>query len=514
MYIPASSTSFMQSRCSSAATLTVEHQDAVPRHPSFSLRLQSSTCRSFFPQKKKQQRTVYTPPSIVRKNSGEVVRPCLRKRSATTTSTPVSERCASPVMMRTPRFVHFGADLEYVRWFLKAQSPKAAREDAEPDYCSASEDDRQTASPACGRRRSQSNAERASTVRLTALKRPAPSFTVYEESPVVFELAELADNRRSSAALRGTVKVHNVAFEKEVTVRYSFDQWRTAGEVTAEFSRTLAESQGARPGIDRFAFQLSLPPSFLVTLPGTVALCVRYRVAGAEHWDNNKGANYSFKLAPPAEPAIADDDCDTLPTRPIDSPELRAPRRLSFGQPSNESPRFAAPSAADTRRYMAQSAALFGASSAGRDGTSSPYMQQPLPMHAAQPELPLYQEVAWHGGSFADAPLSMSMASASPPLSSSFHQAFLPLASDAGLCAGSPLAEYAASIGRPVSLPASASAPLLAAFSVPARSASPLAAPMRIGSPIHRAVFDSEGAVRTGSPLAWSHNTTASALQC
>ncbi|KAJ2343762.1 hypothetical protein GGF43_005622, partial [Coemansia sp. RSA 2618] len=361
MYIPASSTSFLQSRCSSATTLTVEHQEAVPRHPSLSLRLQSAGCRAYFPQKK-QQRPAYTPPAVVRKDSGEVVRPCLRRRSATTTATPVNERSASPLGMRTPRFVHFGADLEYVRWFLKGQSPRAAREDAELEYCSASEDERQG--------RSQPSAERASTVRLTALRRPAPSFAVFEESPVVFEQAELADNRRSSATLRGTVKVHNIAFEKQVSVRYSFDQWRTAGEVTAEFSRTLADRQGARPGVDRFAFRLALPAAFLAALPGTVALCVRYRVAGAEHWDNNAGSNYSFKLAQPAAPAIADDDCDAVATRPAaDAAELRAPPRLSFGKASSESPRFSAPTAADTRRYMAQSAALFGAPASGASST-------------------------------------------------------------------------------------------------------------------------------------------------
>ncbi|KAJ1833573.1 hypothetical protein IWW55_003132 [Coemansia sp. RSA 2706] len=470
MYIPASSTSFLQSRCSSAATLTVEHgQEPAGRHPSLSLRLQPG-CRAFYPFKKQAARAAYTPPEVVRKDSGEIVRPCLRRRSATTAGTPTGERSASPVM-RTPRFVHFGTDLECVRWFLKAQSPRAVREDAEPEGSGAGPTD-----SAQGRRSKQ--------VRLTALRRPTPSFAVFEAAPVVVEQVELADSRLGSAALRGTVKVHNTAFEKRVVVRYSFDQWRTAGEVAAEFSRTLTGGQGARPGVDRFAFRLALPAA----LPATVALCVRYNAAGAEHWDNNGGANYVFRVAVPAAPAIADDDCEPR-LGAAESPELRAPRRLSFGGSSSAKaePRFAAPTPADTRRYMAQSAALFGAA----------------------PELPLYQETAWRGGlDAAGMPSPPPSAEASPPLASAYHHAFLPFAagSDASLSAGSPLgagdfASYAAaasSIRRPVSLP-------------PANAAG---APMRIGSPIRRAgVFDADGTVRTGSPLAWSHNTTASA-QC
>ncbi|KAJ2652727.1 hypothetical protein IWW40_000838 [Coemansia sp. RSA 1250] len=494
MYIPAPSTSIFQSRCSTVGAMSpVEHTDAVSmHHPPLTLQKHMAK-RAFFPHNKQQkQRAAYMPPAIVRKDSGEIVRPCLRKHS----STPVtpSERSTSPMPMRPPRFVHFGADLENIRWFFKGQCPQQVREDAMSDCCSGVSEDE----------RSESVARQPESVRMTALRRPAPSFAVFEDSPVVVEQVELADRRAGSATLRGTVKVHNIAFEKDVAVRYSFDQWRTAAEVSAAYSRTLAEQQGERPGVDRFAFTLALPEAFLAALPGTVALCVRYRVANCEHWDNNGGANYVFKIAVPAAPAIADDDCDAVPTRvAAQATELQAPRRLSFGsaKSSTDTPqRFSAPSAADTRRYMAQSAALFGSPAADKGGsagvTSNHSTQAPMQQQQQQ-QLPLFQDVAWCGSDFADAS-SMLL-----PSASAYYHAFVPGSSSSPLLSMMPRFNSCSPLAATHSLPATP------------RSASPLASPIRIGSPVHRAVFDSDSAVRTGSPLAWSHsNSAASALQC
>ncbi|KAJ2160967.1 hypothetical protein GGF46_001826 [Coemansia sp. RSA 552] len=512
MYIPASSTSLLQSRCSSvASTVTVERQDVAPRHPTLSLRLQSPGSCGLYLHRRKQAPPVYTPPAVVRKGSGEVVRPCLRRRSATTANTPCVERRPSPSVMRTPRFVHFGADLECVRWFLKAQSPKAVREDAVPDYCSASEDDSSSGSRH-RRRRLQAEAQRTSTVRLTPLRRPTPSFAAFEESPVVVEQVELADSNRSSAALRGTIKVHNIAFEKVIAVRYSLDQWRTTHEVAATFGRTLAAGQqgSGRPGVDRFAFDLPLPASGLVSLPAVVALCVRYSVAGEEYWDNNDGANYIFKISLPAAPAIVDDDCDMIATRTLaQSPELRVPRRLSFGesrQQQQQGPVFAAPSAADTRRYMAQSAALFGPPSPDSSSSSSSVSSsgETSPTQPSSPELPLFHDMDWCGGS---------SPAASPPLASAYHHAFSVFSSVSGspLVGFSPLAA-GAGISRPTTAPGNQPVPAIPRTASP-RTASPLAGPIRVGSPIRHAMFDADGTVRTGSPLAWSHATT-SIMQC
>ncbi|KAJ2559443.1 hypothetical protein EV175_000336 [Coemansia sp. RSA 1933] len=591
MYIPASPTStssFVQQHLATSAapstytsTVAVENRNSY-RNPAFSLRLQSGG-RNVVLGQKKRPLPIYTPPAVIRKDSGEVVRPCLRKRSATTndlaelqtTTSSSGDQSPIPAGMRTPRFVHFGADLEYVRWFLKAQSPRSASQDAVPDYFSASEDEHnQPALP----QTAQAADTKPATVRLTSVRRPSPSFTIFEESPVVMERVELADNRRSSAALRGTIKVHNIAFEKCVSVRYSFDQWRTAEETSASYIRTLLDSQGSRPGVDRFVFAIALPPSLLAaSLPATVALCVRYSVAGAEHWDNNSGSNYIFKIAQPAVPAIVDDEADydgimissnNGTSQPSSSlVDLRAPRCLSFGS-SDAVCSFRAPTPADTRRYMEHSAALFGLSSrkqqssgngsrspqvtpllqggssqlpaSGADAaagirydncrrralslpsiSSSPRMhtEQPLclPRHAQQ--LPLYQEVAWRDEGEDLLPCTAS--------SSALQNAgIVTSARFAGkavesFCLPPPASSGSSSSSSPLVSSSENNAAAAAAgggHQAVTSSSSPSlhhTSMMRTGSPLGHVVFDADGSMRANSPLVWSHSSTAtSVLQC
>ncbi|KAI8323612.1 hypothetical protein GQ54DRAFT_257947 [Martensiomyces pterosporus] len=396
------------------------------------------------PSKRAQQRMAqkpsYTPPAVVRKDSGEIVRPCLRRRAntepatcadGTATSSTTSSSSLYP-SIRPPRFVHFGAELERVRWFLKGQCPKSVCSDATPD----------SHAPA--------------TVRLTSLRRPTPSFAIFETSPVVLERVELACSKRSSAALRGTVKVHNVAFEKVVVLRYSFDHWRTTEECQATYTKTLADAEGGRPGVDRFSFTLPLAASATVDLPATIAMCVRYDVGGCEHWDNNCGSNYMFKITHPAVPAIADEEADA------DAVFARAAK------------------SSDNNQLSAHNASAGNAAIAAQP----PYMQQQAfstlpPCSSMQTELPLYQDVAWCGGDFAAYPAT-------------------------AICSSS----YSGTFGI------DSASMLSAAEYMLAPAGSPLATPMRTGSPISRPVFSPNGSVRTGSPLAWSRNTTASALQC
>uniref|UniRef100_G5E6Z2 Protein phosphatase 1 regulatory subunit n=1 Tax=Loxodonta africana TaxID=9785 RepID=G5E6Z2_LOXAF len=93
----------------------------------------------------------------------------------------------------------------------------------------------------------------------------------------------------SDLGICGTVRVRNVAFEKQVAVRYTFSGWSSAHEATARW-RGPANMAGTE---DVFAFGLPVPP-FLLELGSHVHFALRYRVAGAEHWDNNDGRDYSL----------------------------------------------------------------------------------------------------------------------------------------------------------------------------------------------------------------------------
>lgn len=81
-------------------------------------------------------------------------------------------------------------------------------------------------------------------------------------------------------AIHGIVKVMNIAYDKEVSVRWTHDKWRTHHDSKCSYC------QGSSDGVtDRFSF----------TLPANgddIEFAVCYRVNGAEYWDSFNGQNY------------------------------------------------------------------------------------------------------------------------------------------------------------------------------------------------------------------------------
>ncbi|XP_077166646.1 protein phosphatase 1 regulatory subunit 3E-like [Paroedura picta] len=106
--------------------------------------------------------------------------------------------------------------------------------------------------------------------------------------------------RPEAAALRGAVRVLNVAYEKSVSVRYTLNRWASCNEVPAAY---LPPTPTAADGLtDRFAFLL--PVGAAAT---ALEFALRYRVAGAEYWDNNDGHNYKLRARPrPSDAAGAE----------------------------------------------------------------------------------------------------------------------------------------------------------------------------------------------------------------
>lgn len=104
----------------------------------------------------------------------------------------------------------------------------------------------------------------------------------------------------------GVTQVLNLDFEKEVTARYSFTDWKNSTETQATWVSSLTKRlEGERQlSCDTFRFHLPVPP-FLQ--PGAVLeFAIRYKVCGREYWDNNNGENYklvceSYKLSVPRE---------------------------------------------------------------------------------------------------------------------------------------------------------------------------------------------------------------------
>lgn len=108
----------------------------------------------------------------------------------------------------------------------------------------------------------------------------------------------------SELGIIGTVQVLNLAFEKEVTVIYSFTDWKSRAESKASWISTV-HRDGSDPESDVFRFRLPVPP-FIMTPGAVLQFAIRFRVAGSEYWDNNAGCDYkltcqTYKLTVPRE---------------------------------------------------------------------------------------------------------------------------------------------------------------------------------------------------------------------
>ncbi|CAB0008840.1 unnamed protein product [Nesidiocoris tenuis] len=87
--------------------------------------------------------------------------------------------------------------------------------------------------------------------------------------------------------IRGTLRVVNLDFHKQVTARISKDRWRTNQDIPCNFLECCPDGGFS----DRFAFVI--PGDDL--LPGCrLEIALRYVVTSAEFWDNNNGQNYGF----------------------------------------------------------------------------------------------------------------------------------------------------------------------------------------------------------------------------
>ena len=89
----------------------------------------------------------------------------------------------------------------------------------------------------------------------------------------------------------GRIQAKNIAYEKDIIVRYTFDSWATHKEQAANYI------PGASFGdIDTFFFHIPRP----VCIPTQrMEFAIRYQVNGETYWDNHFGDNYRLLYTPP-----------------------------------------------------------------------------------------------------------------------------------------------------------------------------------------------------------------------
>ncbi|KAL5612686.1 hypothetical protein BROUX41_004223 [Berkeleyomyces rouxiae] len=212
-------------------------------------------------------------PKMVRKKSGELVRPALRPSSK-------SRRAISAP--GTPTFskaVHFDSQLEHVRHFLQLDRPAAVSAGSSPNENYESESEY----PFYDR-----NTSTEPPFSWEMITSNFPASSPYRQSqPICLEKVWLSDDQKS---LVGSVAVANMAFQKLVVCRFTFDYWKTTSEVVADYTCAILPKMYPK-GTDRFTFAIRLSDTANLESK-TMYLCMRYSINGTEYWDNNTHLNF------------------------------------------------------------------------------------------------------------------------------------------------------------------------------------------------------------------------------
>ena len=233
-------------------------------------------------------------PPMLRKKSGELVKPAIRPQARR----KVSSMPGTPTYSK--KGVHFNDDIQQVRHFLQVDRPIAVSAGGSPNEVLEDEPEfpfpsRQSTRPSFG-------------IRLGNF----PQETLERQSlPVRLDHITLSGD---SKCLVGAIAVANIAFGKFVAARFTFDNWKTTSEVVAEYNNDV-RLKPREDGYDRFDFNVKLTDQANLDKK-TMLICIRYCVKGQEFWDNNDSKNFrvDFEKTPP----IKRDDSQT--SRPGTSP--------------------------------------------------------------------------------------------------------------------------------------------------------------------------------------------------
>ncbi|OCK79024.1 carbohydrate-binding module family 21 protein [Lepidopterella palustris CBS 459.81] len=222
---------------------------------------------------------------LIRKKSGEVVKPTLHNSSPTFNAPG------------TPKTVHFNNDLEQIQPFFQTDRTISISVDSSPVHYNEKKRIRLFI-------HSDTTIHHERPVEWTtgqwygrAIVQWSMFVTLLNSRsryrhPLQFENLHLSTDRQS---LIGAVAVANIAFEKQVTARFTIDDWQTISEVTAKVTAEYRWTQNPTNAYDQFRFIIELPAqASLHTM--TLLFCIQYAVNGQEYWDNNSSENCHVNL--------------------------------------------------------------------------------------------------------------------------------------------------------------------------------------------------------------------------
>ncbi|OJD10253.1 hypothetical protein AJ78_08665 [Emergomyces pasteurianus Ep9510] len=243
-------------------------------------------------------------PSMVRKKSGELVRPALRprRRPRSAPGTPVFSKA-----------VHFDSQLEHIRHFLQLDRPLAVSAGSSPVETYDGDSEFPFGMDANG------------PPKFIEWEARIANFPENQEArktmPVRLERIFLSPDNKN---LVGVVSVVNISFQKHVVARFTLDYWKTTSEVVAEYNNDVRRKQ-AKDGYDRFNFTIHLGDMGNLESK-RMFICIRYNVNGLEFWDNNNLMNYHVDFL--KKPKVQSEDGKSSSSRPAGAPPRSRPSCL------------------------------------------------------------------------------------------------------------------------------------------------------------------------------------------
>lgn len=220
---------------------------------------------------------------LLRKKSGEPIKSSLKslKRPRLSVITKSSSSKSEPNTPTQSKAVHFDAQLEHVKLFLAEQKPLAVSRDGSPTDTSGT--DNEFPDFIYGNSSDEEKTRKNLVMHVTNMpkKRKAGADVALQELTLSSD----------STSIYGRVKVKNIAFEKRLAVRFTFDWWQTTSEVTAKYAQSVENNN-----FDIFGFTIRLNDIMARIEEKTLFLALRYTVAGREIWDNNGGENYLVRF--------------------------------------------------------------------------------------------------------------------------------------------------------------------------------------------------------------------------
>lgn len=87
----------------------------------------------------------------------------------------------------------------------------------------------------------------------------------------------------------GLIRVTNLCYTKEVSVRFTVDGWTSYKDIWADYLSSCSDGN-----TDKFTFRITIPFDFEANQ--RMEFAIRYRTLNQEFWDNNYGNNYHIQF--------------------------------------------------------------------------------------------------------------------------------------------------------------------------------------------------------------------------